>query len=191
MTHIEFNGGRPATKMGGDAIAPHFDVERGAVGIVLDVLRSHGAHFRVVSAVSRVPSMELSAGMIDRVYVDSGNIRAIEVDVLCAVIASRPKPILSLLHRACISGQEEMLSQGLRDGEDPNGRECLRGFTPLHYLIENSRSGGPRLLMMEELVKSGANVRLVSNDGESLLDVGRREQAPKDLLERLRYWMGR
>jgi ankyrin repeat protein len=73
------------------------------------------------------------------------------------------------LHYAAYCGDVNALRQAIAAGQDVNAPDTYRGYAPLHWLTDMAATGGPRLEMLEILVRSGADVDKPALDGTTPL----------------------
>jgi Ankyrin repeats (3 copies) len=77
------------------------------------------------------------------------------------------------LHHAAYAGDIEGLRRALLAGLDVNAADSYRGYTPLHWLADMAATGGPRLEMLELLIRSGADINAPALDGTTALVLAR------------------
>lgn len=75
------------------------------------------------------------------------------------------------LHYAAHQGDLALLLRCLDEGMDVNTRDKYRGYTAMHWLTDMAATGGPRVQMLDELVRHGADINARSVDGETPLDL--------------------
>jgi len=94
---------------------------------------------------------------------------------------------MTALHFAAYCGDLDELKLQLALGADPNAKDQYRGYSALHWLTDMAATGGERLEMLRLLVSSGADVNLMSENGETPLSLARaagsgNEEMVKELL---------
>lgn len=77
------------------------------------------------------------------------------------------------LHYAAYAGDIDGLRRALAAGLDVNAADTYRGYTPLHWLADMAATGGPRLEMLELLIRSGADINRLALDGTTALVLAR------------------
>ncbi len=77
------------------------------------------------------------------------------------------------LHFAAYCGDMIELVRCLNEGLPVNAVDSYRGYTPLHWLADMAATGGPRIEMLRELVRHGANLDIKSSDGKTALVLAR------------------
>jgi ankyrin repeat protein len=71
----------------------------------------------------------------------------------------------------------------LQNGMDPNLTDDYRGYTATHWLADMAAVDGPRVEMLKELVKHGADINALSAGGKTALTLAR--EAGSDLGDEL------
>jgi ankyrin repeat protein len=90
---------------------------------------------------------------------------------------------MTQLHYDAYCGNLAGLVCCLQNGMDPNATDDYRGYTAMHWLADMAAVDGPRVEMLRELVKHGADINALSADGASALTLAR--DAGSDLGEEL------
>ena len=80
---------------------------------------------------------------------------------------------MNALHYAAYCGDMSELLRQLDAGVDPNAIDQYRGYAPLHWLADMAATGGPRVEMLQLLVARGADVNLLSGNGETAVALAR------------------
>lgn len=77
------------------------------------------------------------------------------------------------LHYAAYCGDLAELLRSLASGVDVNATDNYRGYTATHWLADMAATGGPRVEMLDELVKHGADINIQTPDGTTALMLAR------------------
>lgn len=80
------------------------------------------------------------------------------------------------LHIACYEGELEWVQNCVKAGLDVHARD-VRGYTPLHWVVDMGLCNVEREEIVEFLIEEGAEVDAKDSQGESVLETARRVEA--------------
>lgn len=80
---------------------------------------------------------------------------------------------MTQLHYNAYCGNLEGLVWCLENGTDVNVSDTYKGYTPTHWLADMAAVDGPRVEMLRELVRHGADINKQTPDGTTPLMLAR------------------